>query len=75
MIVSADQANRAEVESDLLEQVRALTPAAFERLVINLLVAMGYGTADASQHTGRSGDEGIDGIIHRDPLGLDRVYL
>lgn len=36
---------------------------------------MGYGTADTGKHTGRSGDEGIDGIIHRDALGLDRVYL
>ena len=36
---------------------------------------MGYGTAEADQRTGRSGDEGIDGIIHRDALGLDRVYL
>ncbi len=75
LIANAEQANRAEVESDLLKQVRALSPAAFERLVINLLVAMGYGTADASEHTGRAGDEGIDGIIHRDALGLDRVYL
>jgi restriction system protein len=75
LIAHAEQANRAEVESDLLTQVRALSPAAFERLVINLLVAMGYGTADASEHTGRAGDEGIDGIIHRDALGLDRVYL
>lgn len=75
LIANAEQANRAEVESDLLAQVRGLTPAAFERLVIGLLVAMGYGTADASQHTGRSGDEGIDGIVHRDALGLDRVYL
>lgn len=75
LVANAEQANRAEVESDALAQVRALTPAAFEQLVIDLLVAMGYGTADAAQHTGRSGDEGIDGIIHRDALGLDRVYL
>lgn len=75
LIANAEQANRAEVESDALAQVRALTPAAFEQLVIDLLVAMGYGTAEAAQHTGRSGDEGIDGIIHRDALGLDRVYL
>jgi restriction system protein len=75
LIANAEQANRAEVESDALAQVRSLTPAAFERLVIDLLVAMGYGTAEAAQHTGQSGDEGIDGIIHRDALGLDRVHL
>lgn len=75
LVANAEQANRAEVESDALAQVRALNPAAFEQLVIDLLVAMGYGTAEAAQHTGRSGDEGIDGIIHRDALGLDRVYL
>ena len=75
LVANAEQANRAEVESDALAQVRVLTPAAFEQLVIDLLVAMGYGTAEAAQHTGRSGDEGIDGIIHRDALGLDRVYL
>ncbi|NMR19737.1 restriction endonuclease [Cellulomonas fimi] len=75
LVANAEQANRAEVESDVLTRVRALDPAAFERLVIELLVAMGYGTAETTTHTGRSGDEGIDGIIHRDALGLDRVYL
>ena len=75
LIGAAERANRAEVESDILATVRALDPAAFERLVIRLLVAMGYGTAETGRHTGRSGDEGIDGIIHRDALGLDRVYL
>ncbi len=75
LIANAEHANRAEVESDVLTVVRGLDPAAFERLVIRLLIAMGYGTADTGQHTGRSGGEGIDGIIHRDALGLDRVYL
>ncbi len=75
LISNAEQSNRAEVESDVLARVRQLNPAAFERLVIRLLIAMGYGTAGAGEHTGRSGDEGIDGIIHRDALGLDRVYL
>ncbi len=75
LIGAAEDANRAEIESDILATVRGLDPAAFERLVIRLLVAMGYGTAETGRHTGRSGDEGIDGIIHRDALGLDRVYL
>lgn len=75
LIGAAESANRAEVESDILATVRALDPSAFERLVIRLLVALGYGTAETGQHTGRSGDEGIDGIIYRDALGLDRVYL
>jgi len=75
LIANAEHANRAEVESDVLARVRELSPEAFERLVIRLLVAMDYGTAGTAEHTGRSGDEGIDGIIHRDALGLDRVYL
>lgn len=75
LIANAEHANRAEVESDVLARVRELSPEAFERLVIRLLVAMDYGTAGTAEHTGRSGDEGIDGIIHRNALGLDRVYL
>lgn len=71
----AENDNRASVESEVLTRVLELPPADFERLVIKLLSAMGYGTSDASEHTGRSGDEGIDGIIRRDALGLDRVYM
>jgi restriction system protein len=63
--------------SDLLEQVRNNTPEFFERLVVKLLVAMGYGGSleDAGQAIGKSGDEGIDGIIKEDKLGLDVVVI
>lgn len=68
---------RATLEADLLEQIKAATPTFFESLVIDLLVAMGYGgsIADAGQAVGRSGDGGIDGIIKEDRLGLDAIYV
>jgi len=57
--------------------VRAVTPKFFERLVVDLLVAMGYGGSreDAAQVVGKSGDGGIDGVIKEDRLGLDMVYV
>lgn len=61
----------------LLQQVMQASPAFFEQLVVDLLVAMGYGGSrtDAGKAVGQSGDEGIDGIIKEDRLGLDIVYL
>jgi len=67
--------NRAAVEGELLQRALALDPSDFERLVLALLGAMGYGQAGALDHSGTSGDGGIDGIISQDPLGLDRIYL
>jgi len=63
--------------AQLLERVKRDTPAAFERLVIDLLVAMGYGGSheDAAQVVGKSGDGGIDGIIKEDRLGLESIYV
>lgn len=63
--------------AELLEQVTQLSPGQFEVLVVRLLVAMGYGgsTRDAGEALGKTGDNGIDGVIKQDPLGLDRVYL
>ena len=68
---------REEVADDLLQRVRAGTPRFFEHLVVDVLVAMGYGgsRADAAQVVGRSGDDGIDGVIKEDRLGLDNVYV
>lgn len=68
---------RSELELDLLEQVRSVTPVFFERLVIDLLVGMGYGGSrqDAGRAIGKSGDGGIDGIIKEDKLGLDVIYI
>ncbi len=68
---------RESLTKDLLQQVRDCSPAFFERLVVDLLVSMGYGGTrkDAGQAIGRSGDGGIDGIIKEDRLGLDIVYV
>lgn len=62
---------------DLLDRIRAAPPEFFERLIVSLLLSMGYGgsAADAGRALGRSGDEGIDGVIDQDALGLDRVYI
>jgi restriction system protein len=67
----------AALASDLLEQVMQLSPQQFEVLVVRLLVAMGYGgsTRDAGEALGKTGDNGIDGVVKQDPLGLDRIYL
>lgn len=68
---------RATLADDLLERVRACSPQFFERLVVELLVAMGYGGSltDAGKAVGRTGDGGIDGIIKEDKLGLDVVCI
>lgn len=68
---------RSNLETELLEQVKSSSPAFFERLVIDLLLAMGYGGSrqDAGRAIGRSGDGGIDGIIKEDKLGLDVIYV
>lgn len=68
---------RASLASELLDTVKKSTPAFFEDLVVKLLVAMGYGGSveDAGMAVGKSGDEGVDGIIKEDKLGLDVVYV
>lgn len=68
---------RVTLEADLIDQVKSASPAFFERLVVELLVRMGYGGTlrDAGQAVGRSGDGGIDGIIKEDRLGLDAIYI
>ncbi len=68
---------RIGLASELLGRVKAATPQFFEHLVVELLLKMGYGGSrqDAGQAIGRSGDEGIDGVISEDRLGLDVVYL
>ena len=68
---------RETIEADVLARVRDAPPAFFERVVVDLLIAMGYGGGDAEmgQVTGRSGDGGIDGTIKEDALGLDEVYV
>jgi restriction system protein len=68
---------RQKVEADVLEAVMTASPQFFEKLVIQLLVKMGYGgtIADAGEALGRSGDGGIDGVIKEDKLGLDAIYI
>jgi len=77
LLESSYQALHDQIATDLLDRVSKSTPRFFEKLVVDLLVAMGYGGshADAGQAIGKSGDDGIDGIIKEDRLGLDAVYV
>ncbi|WP_027967401.1 restriction endonuclease [Halomonas halocynthiae] len=74
---SAWTAIRDNLETDLLDQMKQVSPSFFEQVVVDVLVAMGYGgeRSDAARSVGQSGDGGIDGIIDEDPLGLDVIYL
>ena len=74
---TAYQKIRKSLAQDLLNKVITLSPAFFERLVVELLVKMGYGGSikDAGRAIGKSGDEGIDGTIKEDKLGLDIIYI
>jgi restriction system protein len=65
------------LRGDLLERITEMPPAFFEQLVVDLIVAMGYGgsRSNVAKRIGRSGDEGIDGIVNQDALGLDVVYI
>ena len=68
---------RWRLAQDILSRILSCSPAFFERLVIELLVKMGYGGSrrDAGERIGQSGDGGIDGIIKEDRLGLDVIYV
>jgi len=76
-LLNSYQILRSTLVNDVLDAVRKSTPQFFEDLVVDLLVAMGYGGSmdDAGKAVGRSGDDGIDGIIKEDKLGLDVVYI
>lgn len=82
--VTPDEALRAAYKKindalteDILERTRKVTPDFFEDLLIELLLAMGYGgTGEGAAHAlGKSGDNGIDGVIDQDPLGVDQIYI
>jgi restriction system protein len=62
---------------DLLDRIQKAPPDFFERLMVNLLLKMGFGgsVADAGRALGGSGDDGVDGVIDQDALGLDRIYI
>lgn len=68
---------QAALKAELLERILQMSPQFFETLIVNLLVAMGYGGSheDAALKLGKSGDGGIDGVISEDRLGLDRIYV
>lgn len=77
LLETAYQKLREDLSAELLKIVRECSPTFFERLVIDVLVRMGYGGSrkEAGRAIGRSGDEGIDGIINEDRLGLDVIYI
>jgi restriction system protein len=68
---------RSELAAEILSNIKTSDPTLFESIVVELLVKMGYGGSrkDAGRAIGRSGDEGIDGIIKEDHLGLDNIYI
>lgn len=70
------QMNR-DLADELLERVKSISPAYFEKIVVDVMLAMGYGGSrqEAGHTVGQSGDGGIDGIIDEDRLGLDKIYL
>lgn len=77
LLESAYQKIRSSLANEILNKVVELSPSFFEKLVVELLVKMGYGGSikDAGRAIGKSGDEGIDGTIKEDKLGLDIIYI
>lgn len=65
------------LSAELLDRVRKASPAFFEKLIVDLLIAMGYGgtSEEAGRAIGQTGDDGVDGVIDQDPLGVDQIYL
>jgi restriction system protein len=76
-VEAAFGAMQSALRLELLGRILRNTPGFFEQVIIDLLVAMGYGGShrNASEQLGRSGDGGVDGVINEDRLGLDRVYV
>lgn len=74
---SAHSKINAALAEDLLDRVREASPAFFENLIVELLLAMGYGgtSENAGRALGKSGDNGVDGVIDQDPLGVDQIYV
>jgi restriction system protein len=77
ILQKAHQNIRNELGTELLNRVKSNSPQFFEALVVDLMIAMGYGGSkiDAGKALGQTGDEGVDGIIKEDRLGLDVIYL
>ncbi len=74
---AAFQTLQSETRQKLLDAILQRSPEFFERLVLDVLIKMGYGGShsEAARHMGRSGDEGIDGCINQDALGLDQIFV
>ena len=74
---SAHKRINATLAEELLDRVREGRPAFFEQLIVDLLLAMGYGgtSEEAGRALGKSGDDGVDGVIDQDPLGVDQIYV
>lgn len=74
---AAYQSLRDDLADEILQTLKLISPSLFEKIVVELLVKMGYGGSrqDAGKAIGKSGDEGIDGIIKEDRLGLDIIYI
>ncbi len=77
MLRKAHQSINDALALELLSSIRDCSPAFFEQLIVDLLIAMGYGgtSEDAGRALGRSGDNGIDGVIDQDPLGVDQILI
>jgi restriction system protein len=77
VIEAAFNATQSALRVELLDRILQNSPVFFESLIVDLLVAMGYGGShrNAAAQLGRSGDGGVDGVINEDVLGLDRVYV
>ena len=76
-ILVAEKTIRQNVCDDLLSSILSHSPYKFEKIVVDLVVAMGYGgnVEDAGRATKKSGDEGIDGLVKEDKLGLEKIYI
>ena len=71
----ASQEMNSALRDELLARILNTDPTFFEKVIIDLMLAMGYGASGSGQHLGKTNDGGIDGIINEDPLGLDVVFL
>jgi restriction system protein len=76
-IDAANAVLHSALKADLLQRIMAQSPSFFERVIVDLLVGMGYGGShdQAALRLGKSGDGGVDGVVDEDRLGLDRIYV
>ena len=77
VIAVANNALQAALADELLDQIKSMSPAFFERLIVKLMLRLGYGGSfeNAGKTLGQSGDGGVDGVINEDKLGLEKIYL